>query len=303
MTPKEINLKEIHLLLETFQEQFQQACDQPGAVPLIEMDLMKQTIRNLYSQLDLLGKLKEGSVPSPAAKTIQQEVVTPPTQATVSIPVTIVAEEAAPVTAPQQKEIKPEMPVAEPTKELELPTETILVNKQESIVGTTNDIFLTQQETIVIQSATNDTETAKAEKTITVTETTKVTRPEVKKGIVAGLFDEAPSVASKFNSSETIYDKIAKTKQDPSVAEKLTMQPVEDLKKSIGINARFAFINELFSGDQMLFHDSIERINKSSAFEEARKVLYEDLADKMKWNTSSKPFSELEELVKRRFGV
>ncbi len=302
MTPKEINLKEIHLLLETFQEQFQQACEQPGAVPLIEMDLMKQTVRNLYTQLDLLGKLKEGSITASMPKAIHQEVVTPVSPAIHGTPVAERTPDIVVASAPLKQEEMQEIPVAQPLQREELYTESFVVNKQESIVGTTNEIFQTQQETIVVQS-TAETEAPKTEKTITITETTKVTRPEVKKGIVAGLFDETPSVASKFNSSETIYDKIAKTKQDPSVAEKLTMQPVDDLKKSIGINARFAFINELFSGDQMLFHESIERINKSSAFEEARKVLYEDLADKMKWNTSSKPFSELEELVKRRFGV
>jgi hypothetical protein len=121
---------------------------------------------------------------------------------------------------------------------------------------------------------------------------------------MASLFDEAPiTVASKFKEQESVSDKIAKQYGTPTMAERLSVKSVVDLKKSIGINERFSFINELFSGNQQLFMESIDKINNQHAYEEARRILYEDLAGRMNWNTTAKPFSDLDELVKRRFNA
>jgi hypothetical protein len=47
--------------------------------------------------------------------------------------------------------------------------------------------------------------------------------------------------------------------------------------------------------------ESIDKINNVNAYEEARKVLYEELAGNLKWNTEGNTFHVLDELVKRRF--
>ena len=287
MTPKEINVKEINHLLDTFSEQFNQACEHPDVIPLIEMDLMKQTLRNLYTQLDQLGKMKEIA--------LSQNISNPITEEKNSLSNSALLENKN--TAIIQEMIIEKIEIISTPQFVAIDHHHTEKEAEKVIPVLENNAVL---ENILVNELSLSTETAHP---TPVAETTKISKPELKKGMMGGLFDETPSVASKFNSAETIYDKITKSQHDTSLADKLTMTPVEDLKKSIGINARFAFINELFSGDQYLFHESIDRINKSAAFEDARKVLYEELADKMNWNTSTKPFSDLEELVKRRFGV
>ncbi|MFM7838334.1 MAG: hypothetical protein ACKO6K_02110, partial [Chitinophagaceae bacterium] len=53
------------------------------------------------------------------------------------------------------------------------------------------------------------------------------------------------------------------------VAEVLQETPVRDLKKAIGINDRFTFINELFHGDEQVFEKSIRTLNNFRIYAEA----------------------------------
>ena len=108
------------------------------------------------------------------------------------------------------------------------------------------------------------------------------------------------TTGNRFKGQETIYDRL-RQQNSPTVADRLSAKPVGDLRKSIGINERFTLINELFGGNQQLFMESIDKINNVNAYEEARKMLYEELAGKLKWNTEGNTFHVLDELVKRRF--
>jgi hypothetical protein len=112
--------------------------------------------------------------------------------------------------------------------------------------------------------------------------------------------DADTTTGNRFKGQETIYDRL-RQQSNPTVADRLSAKPVGDLKKSIGINERFTLINELFGGNQQLFMESIDKINNVNAYEEARKVLYEELAGNLKWNTEGNTFHVLDELVKRRF--
>jgi hypothetical protein len=108
------------------------------------------------------------------------------------------------------------------------------------------------------------------------------------------------TTGNRFKGQETIYDRL-RQQNNPTVADRLSAKPVGDLRKSIGINERFTLINELFGGNQQLFMESIDKINNVNAYDEARKMLYEELAGKLKWNTEGNTFHVLDELVKRRF--
>lgn len=117
------------------------------------------------------------------------------------------------------------------------------------------------------------------------------------------LFDEPVTIASKFSPHESLSEKISKGKKDDSFAERHHKSPLTDLKKSIGINERFAFINELFKGSQQSFHDAIEKLNNAPDYNTASNIMNGELAEKYNWNTKSGIFSELDLLVKRRFGM
>ena len=72
--------------------------------------------------------------------------------------------------------------------------------------------------------------------------------------------------------------------------------PVTDLNKAIGINDRFYFIKELFSGNEELYRQTINRLNNTSSLGEATEIL----AEAVREMTDSEPALQLLELVDRK---
>jgi hypothetical protein len=76
---------------------------------------------------------------------------------------------------------------------------------------------------------------------------------------------------------------------------------VKDLKKAIGINDRFVFINELFRGDDAMYERSIKTINNFSIYAEAQYWMERELKIKLGWDDSKQSAQDFYALVKRRF--
>lgn len=83
--------------------------------------------------------------------------------------------------------------------------------------------------------------------------------------------------------------------------EKLKETPIRDLRKAIGVNDRFVFINELFRGDEAMYERSIKTINSFHIFAEAEYWITRELKVKLGWIEPDKTVSHFYELVKRRF--
>ncbi|HWB25312.1 MAG TPA: hypothetical protein VG738_07520 [Chitinophagaceae bacterium] len=81
----------------------------------------------------------------------------------------------------------------------------------------------------------------------------------------------------------------------------LQSSPVKDLKKAIGINDRYVFINELFRGDEVMYERSIKTINSFSILAEAEFWIKRELKLKLAWNETSEAVKVFDQLVKRRF--
>ena len=114
-------------------------------------------------------------------------------------------------------------------------------------------------------------------------------------------YEEIRTIGSTYAPEESVSDKINKTQTEKSVSDKIKTQPLVDLKLSIGLNERFAFINELFQGDQQLYHHSIDKLNSLHVYEEAQHVIYHELLQKLNWNENNSRLQEFDKLVKRRF--
>lgn len=76
---------------------------------------------------------------------------------------------------------------------------------------------------------------------------------------------------------------------------------IRDLKKAIGINDRFVFINELFRGDEVMYERSIKTINNFSIYPEAQYWIERELKIKLGWDNDRPAVQEFYALVKRRF--
>jgi LPS O-antigen subunit length determinant protein (WzzB/FepE family) len=81
----------------------------------------------------------------------------------------------------------------------------------------------------------------------------------------------------------------------------LTDAPIRDLKKAIGINDRYVFINELFRGDEVMYERSLKTINAFRIFPEAEYWIERELKVKLGWEEHKDTTRHFYQLVKRRF--
>ena len=99
--------------------------------------------------------------------------------------------------------------------------------------------------------------------------------------------------------AESLNDKLAQGKTE--LMEYLKETPIKDLRKAIGINDRFLFINELFRGDEAMYERSIKTINSFNIYPEAEYWITREMKTKMGWNNSNPLVQQFDQLVKRRF--
>lgn len=105
--------------------------------------------------------------------------------------------------------------------------------------------------------------------------------------------ESVPTLHSSLN------EKLKQTKIE--LGDALIETPVRDLKKAIGVNDRFLFINELFRGDEVMYERSIKTINGFSILPEAEYWIERELKVKNGWKDSEEVVKQFYQLVKRRF--
>jgi hypothetical protein len=77
--------------------------------------------------------------------------------------------------------------------------------------------------------------------------------------------------------------------------------PILDLKKAIGVNERFLYLNELFRGDEMMYDKSIKTINSFANFTEAELWIRRELTLRLGWDENYTTVQQFYSLIKRRF--
>jgi len=98
---------------------------------------------------------------------------------------------------------------------------------------------------------------------------------------------------------ESLNDKLKQDKTE--VVHILKEAPIKDLRKGIGINDRFHFVNELFRGDDAMYERSIKTINGFHILSEAEYWINRELKFKLGWNDSKDTVQHFYQLVRRRF--
>jgi hypothetical protein len=108
-------------------------------------------------------------------------------------------------------------------------------------------------------------------------------------------------VNESVSSQESLNDRLRENKTE--LMEVLKEAPVRDLRKAIGINDRFVFINDLFRGDEAMYERSIKTINSFNIFPEAEYWMNRELKIKLGWDDSRDIVKLFYQLVKRRFSA
>jgi hypothetical protein len=98
---------------------------------------------------------------------------------------------------------------------------------------------------------------------------------------------------------ESLNDRLKQVKTE--LFEVLKESPIKDLRKAVGINDRFLFIDDLFRGDEAMYERSIKTINSFNIYPEAEYWIIRELKVKLGWDNESKTVQHFDQLVKRRF--
>ena len=108
-----------------------------------------------------------------------------------------------------------------------------------------------------------------------------------------------PAEKTTSTEPESLNDKLRMGKTE--LLEVLKETPVKDLRKAIGINDRFVFINDLFRGDEAMYERSIKTINSFNIYAEAEYWINRELKTKLGWDKDNEIVQHFDQLVKRRF--
>ena len=98
---------------------------------------------------------------------------------------------------------------------------------------------------------------------------------------------------------ESLNDRLRQSKAE--LVEVLKEAPIRDLRKAIGVNDRFLFINDLFRGDEAMYERSIKTINSFNIYPEAEYWITRELKIKLGWDADLPAVRQFDQLIKRRF--
>ena len=91
------------------------------------------------------------------------------------------------------------------------------------------------------------------------------------------------------------------SKLSTEIAQHLQETAIKDLRKAIGINDKYLFINELFGGDEKHFENSIRTINQFNILAEADFWIKKEFLVSKNWDVETPVVQQFMLLVKRRF--
>ncbi|MEO8711433.1 MAG: hypothetical protein ABI405_04875, partial [Parafilimonas sp.] len=100
---------------------------------------------------------------------------------------------------------------------------------------------------------------------------------------------------------ESLNDKLKPGVSHKEVGSSIKEGPIKDLRKAIGINDQYLFINDLFRGDQTMYERSIKTINGFNIYGEAELWIKRELKLKLGWNENSESVYLFDQLIRRRF--
>ncbi len=249
--------------LEVIQEQFSIIREYGGKIPVIELDLIMNSIRDLYElvlslQIENMGSVLPKPAPQPESinTSSQPEVTKQETQAApVRLSPGIISMEPVAGEEPVKKaEPAPsEPPVSShvtPAPEREMPPAPNPEAEPEQ-----------NQPNQKYQRITFD------------------------------LFSD---------STNTSFADRMREGQEKRFAENPRGDKAIDLRASIGINEKFLFINELFDGDMRIYDEAIQKLNTSTTVAQADLLLL-DLKIVYNWDSESPTVKKFVELVRRKF--
>jgi len=99
---------------------------------------------------------------------------------------------------------------------------------------------------------------------------------------------------------KTLLDTLEIEKKD-AIIDFHEKKPLEELKKSISINQRFMFENDLFNKDKAEFEMVINYLDNCKNIQEAMSFINENYVEKKNWDSSKNEVKDFLKLIEKRF--
>ena len=113
-----------------------------------------------------------------------------------------------------------------------------------------------------------------------------------------GNFFEKDDMGFEISSNETLGESMID--DDNSLNARFQHAPIGDLKKAIGLNDKFLFVNELFGGSMEKYNKSIDNLNDLKTLNGAM-IYLNELKVELQWNSSNEAYKKLWDLVAQKF--
>jgi hypothetical protein len=185
--------------------------------------------------------------------------------------------EVQPVAAAPEKRIIPVIP--EPEITAPGPVHEIVFEKPVEVIRETRP---------VIHEIPLKTEPVQQVVEVTVTKT-QVETEKIK---------ETPKeiLTEKHLHTHKLINETVKTRTVMDVSSKLKAAPIPSIQSAINLNDKFLFIRELFKNNNLLYNQTMERLNTAGSYEDALSVVEREFA----WDMKDPMVMKLVELIKRK---
>jgi len=252
----------ISLDIDTFKAHLKRISKDGYKLHELDKDLLLQKTRDLYDNILKLETSVE--IISTQIKKPEKEVVLPKKEVVKIVEETIVEKE---ITKPKTEEVELDIQHAEP----------LSFEKEEVIIAENNDNLIEES-----KSEIEDLPKAVEEKTEAVTTFQQESGPDL------------------FSTNQATISDRFEGKDEKSLADKLQQSKLNDLRSAIGINEKFLFINELFSGDMGRYDKTLDELNSMQS-KTGLDTFFMELKIEKQWNEEEDAFVKFKELVDRKF--
>jgi hypothetical protein len=172
------------------------------------------------------------------------------------------------------------------TSEMEPEVESVQISIEETQIEISNEVEPIQEPALASVENTNESENQEEAFNRPFHETIKSTKSEI-----SDLSRETVTLNDSLRNLEKTG--IAEAIQSRTVA--------APFKTLVPMHYRFTFINSLFDGNQEAWAEAVERIDSTSAFEEAVTLLRSEYAARFKWEEKEDNVAILFNYVERKF--
>ncbi len=284
---------EIKRLVELVNEQTQHILEYPDGIPLIELDLVKESLRRLYQHVNYLSSTFD--IPNPIVNPVEEEPL-PEAEPSVQDESDDTDMQAEALMAEAEKQFEEK---EEPQEEAPVSVEATLADLLQEVDEAAAAIA--KEEEVVEEEA------APVEEVIPEQKEEEIVEEPVEEVVSEEIPEEVPVV----EESAPVKEVVAEAKPEPKVqkeepkeemllVDQIGKTTISSLKSAIGINDKFQFINELFDGSMPKYNAFIKKIdeleNKSDAQSEV-----DNMKTLQSWQEDNNAFVMLQDYIDRRF--